>query len=96
MGIEYTQSGQGLAVSVAKLETMADPVETGEEALLELSIVMPCLNEAETLAVCIEKARRSLEELKIAGREWRKGIDAKLGKVFADAVDVLKNNLLRQ
>ena len=34
---------------------------------LELSIVMPCLNEAETLAICIEKAQRSLEELSIAG-----------------------------
>ena len=26
----------------------------------ELSIVMPCLNEAETLATCIEKAQRFL------------------------------------
>jgi glycosyltransferase involved in cell wall biosynthesis len=37
------------------------------EAALELSIVMPCLNEAETLAVCIEKARRSLGELNCDG-----------------------------
>ncbi|MEK6321642.1 MAG: glycosyltransferase family 2 protein [Acidobacteriota bacterium] len=28
---------------------------------------MPCLNEAETLAVCIEKAQRSLQELNLAG-----------------------------
>jgi glycosyltransferase involved in cell wall biosynthesis len=28
---------------------------------VELSVVMPCLNEAETLATCIEKARRSLD-----------------------------------
>ncbi len=28
---------------------------------------MPCLNEAETLATCIEKAQRSLQELGIAG-----------------------------
>jgi glycosyltransferase involved in cell wall biosynthesis len=34
---------------------------------LELSIVMPCLNEAETLAVCIEKAQHSLRQLDIAG-----------------------------
>lgn len=33
----------------------------------ELSIVMPCLNEAETLEVCIEKAQRSLRENNIAG-----------------------------
>ena len=33
----------------------------------ELSIVMPCLNEAETLRQCIEKAQRSLERLGISG-----------------------------
>jgi glycosyltransferase involved in cell wall biosynthesis len=30
-----------------------------------LSVVMPCLNEAETLATCIGKARRAIEELRI-------------------------------
>jgi glycosyltransferase involved in cell wall biosynthesis len=34
---------------------------------LELTIVMPCLNEADTLATCIGKARRALDELKIEG-----------------------------
>lgn len=34
---------------------------------LELSIVMPCLNEAETLAVCIDKAQRYLDRTGIAG-----------------------------
>lgn len=34
---------------------------------LELSIVMPCLNEAETLGVCIAKAQRSLDEQRISG-----------------------------
>lgn len=33
----------------------------------ELSIVMPCLNEAETLAVCIEKAQSFLTRENIAG-----------------------------
>jgi Glycosyl transferase family 2 len=33
----------------------------------EVSIVMPCLNEAETLPVCIEKARRALSEDNIIG-----------------------------
>lgn len=36
-------------------------------APLELSIVMPCLNEAETLAVCVEKAKSALERNGIAG-----------------------------
>lgn len=34
---------------------------------LELSIVMPCLNEAETLASCIGKARRAMADAGIAG-----------------------------
>jgi len=34
---------------------------------LELSIVMPCLNEAETLATCIDKARAFLESCGITG-----------------------------
>jgi glycosyltransferase involved in cell wall biosynthesis len=34
---------------------------------LELSIVMPCLNEAETLAVCIEKAQSYLERSAVRG-----------------------------
>jgi len=33
----------------------------------ELSILMPCLNEAETLAVCIEKARGFLERSGVRG-----------------------------
>ncbi len=35
-------------------------VQIPEETLPELSVVMPCLNEAETLEVCIEKAQQSL------------------------------------
>lgn len=34
---------------------------------VELSIVMPCLNEADTLANCIRRAKRGLEEAGIAG-----------------------------
>lgn len=36
-------------------------------SLPELSIVMPCLNEADTLAICIQKAQRSLREANIDG-----------------------------
>ena len=35
--------------------------------LVELSIVMPCLNEQETVAVCVRKAIASLREAGIAG-----------------------------
>lgn len=34
---------------------------------VETTILMPCLNEAETLATCIKKAQQALEELKVNG-----------------------------
>src|ERR1039458_6516793 len=34
---------------------------------VELTIVIPCLNEAETLSVCIDKARRGLQTAGVAG-----------------------------
>lgn len=34
---------------------------------LELTILMPCLNEAETLAICIRKAKKFLADSKISG-----------------------------
>ena len=37
------------------------------ELEVELTIIMPCLNEAETLATCIAKARGSLQRLGIRG-----------------------------
>ncbi len=44
----------------------ANPASLPSDAL-ELSIVMPCLNEAETLAVCLRKARRFLETNGVRG-----------------------------
>jgi glycosyltransferase involved in cell wall biosynthesis len=38
-----------------------------EPAEIELSIVMPCLNEAETLAICIDKASSYLQRSGIVG-----------------------------
>jgi hypothetical protein len=38
----------------------AAPDTTSE---LELTIVRPCLDEAETLEICIQKARASLEAI---------------------------------
>lgn len=37
------------------------------DELVEVSIVMPCLNEAETLATCIRKARTGLERVGATG-----------------------------
>ena len=47
---------------------MPDPASAGAAPeALELTILMPCLNEAETLATCIRKARAFLERSGIAG-----------------------------
>lgn len=48
----------------ALLEDGIDPFEPAE---LELSILMPCLNEAETVATCIRKARSFLQRTGTAG-----------------------------
>lgn len=47
------------------MKSSLSPNGTGDN--IEVSVVMPCLNEAETLAVCIEKAQASLRELGIHG-----------------------------
>ncbi|MEO7932893.1 MAG: glycosyltransferase family 2 protein [Chthoniobacterales bacterium] len=41
--------------------------ETEKASAVTLSVIMPCLNEAETLVSCIRKARRSFEELGVSG-----------------------------
>jgi glycosyltransferase involved in cell wall biosynthesis len=45
----------------------ATPASTDDNSPIELSIVMPCLNEAETIETCIRKAQASLEENGIRG-----------------------------
>ncbi len=39
----------------------------GVRTKCELSVVIPCLNEAETLAVCIQKAQKAMREANIDG-----------------------------
>jgi glycosyltransferase involved in cell wall biosynthesis len=48
-------------------ENTARQAFTSEAFSPEVSVVMPCLNEAETLGLCIEKAQRALHKHKIAG-----------------------------
>ena len=45
----------------------AQTPQTVSEDRTELSILMPCLNEAETVATCITKAQKALQELDVAG-----------------------------
>ncbi len=38
-----------------------------EPDALELSVVMPCLNEADTVGICVEKAVRAMKTAGIHG-----------------------------
>ncbi|MFB2974799.1 glycosyltransferase family 2 protein [Microseira sp. BLCC-F43] len=49
------------------LNSPSASVPASETAFLEVSIVMPCLNEAETLGICIEKAQLYLTQHNISG-----------------------------
>src|SRR4029077_18519220 len=41
--------------------------DVGASSSVEVSIVMPCLNEAETLARCIQEAQRAIEKGDLSG-----------------------------
>jgi glycosyltransferase involved in cell wall biosynthesis len=49
------------------MEAIADQILATGNNFPEVSIIMPCLNEADTLAACIGKARRALNEHNIPG-----------------------------
>jgi glycosyltransferase involved in cell wall biosynthesis len=51
----------------AEPEYQANASAAKEPEAIEVSVVMPCLNEAETLESCIAKAQRALREAGIAG-----------------------------
>src|SRR5207245_11806364 len=52
-------------VKIAPRQTKSSPAAAAIG--LEVSVVMPCLNEAETLARCIQSAQRALDEGGFAG-----------------------------
>jgi len=51
---------------VAETQSVAANVPA-QEPEIELSVLMPCLNEAETLATCIRKAQKALQDLNVSG-----------------------------
>ncbi|ATY33852.1 glycosyltransferase family 2 protein [Sphingomonas psychrotolerans] len=53
--------------AAALLKANPETPRARRTAEIELTIVMPCLNEAETIAVCVKKARAFLAEHAIAG-----------------------------
>jgi len=52
---------------VAENVDVARTTDTEAEKACGLSVVLPCLNEAETLATCVTKAQRSMKELGVDG-----------------------------
>jgi len=54
-------------ISRSEVEAPHSVVPLRQEEPLELSVVMPCLNEEETLATCIRKAQRAMADANIAG-----------------------------
>jgi glycosyltransferase involved in cell wall biosynthesis len=55
------------AMHVSVSTTSSDSFVQTDVSTVELSIVMPCLNEAETLGTCIQKAKRFLHEHRVVG-----------------------------
>ena len=74
----------------------AQPREAKAATAIELSIVMPCLDEAETLASCIQKAQRAIEksnlraEIIVADNGSTDGSQAIANELGARVVDVTK------
>jgi hypothetical protein len=54
------------AMAAVLLDPQAD-LRTGADAPLELTVLMPCLNEARTVATCVAAARRFLQAAGVRG-----------------------------
>jgi hypothetical protein len=70
MPLPSTRRDAAVATSQAKRQDINPFARSGLPAApeaIELTILMPCLNEAETLATCIQKAKRFLVRSGIAG-----------------------------
>jgi hypothetical protein len=52
---------------VATLSTPLSSTSPDPATDLEMSVVMPCLNEARTVGRCVDKARRALEQMGVRG-----------------------------
>lgn len=55
------------AISISTASKKAAPESALAQDSIELSVVMPCLNEAETVGLCVRKAWSALREAGIAG-----------------------------
>jgi glycosyltransferase involved in cell wall biosynthesis len=60
-------SAEKLMTNAKTVELLMGSQQDRDSQALEVSIVMPCLNEADTVATCVEKAVRALDENAIRG-----------------------------
>src|SRR5271170_6537559 len=56
-----------LTPKMTTMRRLMNPTKSGVARALELTILMPCLNEAETVATCTNKARSFLDRTGIEG-----------------------------
>src|SRR5579871_434053 len=56
-----------MALSALKPDSPPRPARAPADAAVELTVLMPCLDEAETIEVCVEKALRYLQRAGIDG-----------------------------
>lgn len=64
--LDQAQSAVDAYLELLPPEVVANPTVRPPRQL-ELSVVMPCLNEADTVAACIEKAQRAMADHGITG-----------------------------
>lgn len=55
------------AIEYLTAETRSECVGPDSSVEIEVSAVMPCLNEEETIGVCIRKVRKTFEEMGVSG-----------------------------
>jgi glycosyltransferase involved in cell wall biosynthesis len=56
-----------IQTSLPALDAIASGKDGGCRPAIEVSVVLPCLNEADTIGTCIRKAQRALEDHHLAG-----------------------------
>src|SRR6266568_4990493 len=61
------EAGPVASHAAARRSPREAPEPDAASEIVELSIVMPCLNEADTLSICIENAGRVLNDNSISG-----------------------------
>jgi hypothetical protein len=66
-GLSYRAAAQETPTMQATLSPASDCVCLDIRADLEVSVVMPCLNEARTVGRCVEKALRALRGMGVQG-----------------------------